>query len=98
LAVKSLHFLIGSIYEILCSSISYREVLLKLNVKAARGNFSTLHKAIKHFNIDVSHMLGQASNRGKTFSPKRNINEYLIDECPIQSNRLKKDLSKTESK
>jgi hypothetical protein len=75
-------------------SISYREVLLKLNLKAAGGNYKTLHKAIKHFNIDVSHMLGQASNRGKTFSPKRNINEYLSNKCPIQSNKLKKRLIK----
>ena len=80
--------------EAISSSITYREVLLKLNIKAAGGNYKTLHKAIEHFDIDVSHMLGKASNRGRTFSPKRNINEYLINECPIQSNRLRKRLIK----
>jgi len=78
--------------EAVASSTSYRQVLLKLNVKAAGGNYSTLRKAIKYFDLDVSHMLGQASNRGKTFGSKRDIKEYLSNNVPIQSNKLRKRL------
>jgi hypothetical protein len=78
--------------EAIASSTSYREVLLKLNVKAAGGNYSTLRKAIEYFDLDVSHMLGQAHNRGKTIGPKRDIEEYLSNSFPISSHKLRKKL------
>ncbi len=74
------------------TSISYREVLSKLNIKAAGGNYQTLRKAIKHFSIDVSHMLGLSHNRGKVHGPKRNIEEYLSNKQAITSNALRKRL------
>lgn len=78
--------------EAVATSPSYRQVLQKLNVKAAGGNYATLRKAIKHFDLDTSHMKGQAIHRGKTFGPKRDIQEYLSNKFPIQSNRLRKRL------
>ena len=76
------------------TSTSYRQTLLKLKVKAAGGNYEVLKKAIKHFKIDTSHMLGQSSNKNKTFGPKRDLSEYLSNKFPIQSNKLKKRLLK----
>lgn len=80
--------------EAIASSLSFAEALMKLNVKAAGGNYETLRKAVKHFGIDTSHMLGQARNRGKTFSPKRELSCYLENRMSIGSSKLKKRLIK----
>lgn len=75
-------------------SLSYRETLQKLNVVAAGGNYQTLKKAIKYFNLDSSHFLGRSVNKGKTFSPKRPIEDYLNNKQTIQSYKLKNRLLK----
>lgn len=71
---------------------SYRQVLMALGVKPAGGNYSTLRKAIKYFNLNTSHMLHQRSNKGKTFGPRQDLQVYLSNEKPIQSNKLRKRL------
>ncbi|RKZ07823.1 hypothetical protein DRQ25_10630 [Candidatus Fermentibacteria bacterium] len=76
------------------SSVSYRETLIKLNVIPAGGNYATLKKAIKYFEINISHFLGHRSNLGKIFGPKRPIEEYLTNKQTIQSFKLKKRLLK----
>lgn len=74
------------------TSLSFREVLRKLNISPAGGNYQTLHKAISFFNIDVSHFTKQGWNKGMKFPPKRDIEEYLTNKASISSNRLKKRL------
>ena len=76
------------------SSFSIRQVLDKLNLKQAGGNYKTIKRGIKRLNLDTSHFKGQGWNKGKTFSPKRDIQEYLSNKITIQSNRLKKRLIK----
>ena len=71
------------------SNISLRQVLLSLGVAPQGGNYEVLRKAIKHFGLDTSHFLGQAANKGKTFTPKRPLEVYLSNEYPIQSNKLR---------
>lgn len=71
------------------TSYSYRQVLIKLGVKPAGGNYDVLRKAVKYFDVDISHFRGQGWNKGKTFTPKRNINDYLGNKFPIQSNKLR---------
>jgi hypothetical protein len=44
--------------------------------------------------LDISHFTGQRWNKGCTFSPKRDIQDYLTNKQPIQSNKLKKRLIK----
>lgn len=46
-------------------STSLAQVLRKLDLKLAGGNYSHIRKAIKSHNIDTTHFLGQASNRGQ---------------------------------
>jgi len=54
------------ILEPLCKeSISYAEVLKKLGLRLAGGNFANLQRNIDKFQIDISHMKHQASNQGK---------------------------------
>ena len=75
------------------SSQSIREVLMKLNLKAAGGNYKCFHKRIKELNLSIEHFTDPKSwNKGKTFGPKRHIEEYLSNEFPIQSYKLKQRL------
>ena len=78
--------------EAVATSPSYRQVFIKLNVKAAGGNYEILRKAINHFDLDTSHMKGQAIHKGKTFGPKRDIQEYLSNKFPIGSSKLRRRL------
>lgn len=74
--------------------ISIRQVLLSLNVSPYGGNYITIKKAIKHFNLDTSHFLGNKQGKGKTFPFKRPIHDYLSNKIPIQSYKLKRRLLK----
>lgn len=74
------------------SSVSLREVLLKLKIIPAGGNYSTLKKKLKEFNVDISHFDGHAWNRNKIFGHKKSIQTYLNNEIKITSDALKKRL------
>jgi hypothetical protein len=76
------------------TSQSLRQVLTKLGIKEAGGNYRTLKKAISFLSLDTSHFTGRAWNKGKTFAPKRPLSDYLEKGVPIQSNRLRKRLLK----
>lgn len=71
------------------SSSSIREVLIKLNLKAAGGNYQCFHKRIKDLNISISHFTDPKEwNKGRKFGPKRTIKEYF-DGASILSHKLK---------
>jgi hypothetical protein len=78
--------------EAVKTSTSIRQVLNKLNIVAAGGNYQTTNRRIKKLNIDTSHFTGQAWNKGQTIGPKRDIKEYLSNEVPILSHKLKNRL------
>ena len=73
-------------------SKSIREVLSNLNMATAGGNYQTIKKKIVEHNIDTSHFTGQAWNKGKKLGPKRSVDEYLSNQKPIQSWKLKRRL------
>lgn len=73
---------------------SYRQVLFKLGLVEAGGNYATIKKLIRDNDIDISHFTHQASNRGQSFGPKRPIEDYLSNDYPIQSHALKLRLLK----
>ena len=74
------------------TSTSIRQVLQKLNVKAAGGNYQTFHKAIRHFQLATSHFTGM-DLRGRTLPRRRKpIAEYLTGDSDVQSFRLKRYL------
>jgi Zn finger protein HypA/HybF involved in hydrogenase expression len=75
--------------EVVKSSNSIREVLEKLNLKAAGGNYQCFHKRIKDLNISIDHFTDpKVWNKGKKFGPRRSLEEYL-NGVPIQSHKLK---------
>ena len=50
-------------------SLSKSELLRKLGISTASGNFKTLKKYIMLYNIDISHFTGQGWNRNKKYKP-----------------------------
>jgi Zn finger protein HypA/HybF involved in hydrogenase expression len=75
--------------EAVKNSTSIRQVLEKLDIVPAGGNYQTTNRRIQKLNIDISHFTGQAWNRGKVIGPKRPIEEYLIENSVVQSFKLK---------
>ena len=73
-----------------------RQTLQKPGVAPYGGNYDVLRKAIRHYKLDVSHFTGQAWNKGKTLPPKQPIENYLGNEIPIQSYKLKNKLLKAD--
>jgi len=78
--------------EAIRTSSSFAEALRKLGLVPRGGNYATLHRAIARLELNTSHMTGQASNRGKTFGPKRPLSDYLSNRFAIQSYKLKQRL------
>jgi 5-methylcytosine-specific restriction endonuclease McrA len=74
------------------NSTSIRQVLSKLGLKEAGGNYRCIKNLMKKLNIDTSHFLGKRNNLGKKFGPKRATEEYLNNEASINSYKLKKRL------
>jgi len=56
--------------QVCAESFSIRQVLQKLKVVSAGGNYTTMKKAIAHFQIDISHFTGQLWSKGKVIGPK----------------------------
>jgi 5-methylcytosine-specific restriction endonuclease McrA len=82
------------ILDIIKESSSIAQVLNKLGLKAAGGNYRTFDRFVKKNNIDTSHFTGMVWSKGKTLSPKRDIEEYLSGGVKIQSHKLKLRLLK----
>lgn len=78
--------------EVIAVSTSLRQVLNKLGLKEAGGNYHTLHKYIEHYNIDISHFTGKVWSKGLKLEPRRDIQLYLNNSHAIQSNKLRKRL------
>ena len=82
--------------EAVKESLTYAQVLKKLNVVPAGGNYDVLKKAIAFFDLDTSHFRKQGWAKGHKFGPKRPLSAYLSNEHPILSSKLRKRLIKEE--
>jgi 5-methylcytosine-specific restriction endonuclease McrA len=81
--------------EAIRTSLSMAEVLRKLNVRAAGGNYATLRHRIKDLGIDTSHFTGAAWLRGRKnpYVRHRDIEEILVkDSTYASTNNLRKRL------
>jgi len=76
------------------SSTSIRQVLSKLGLKEAGGNYSITKTRIKNLGLDTSHFKGQAWNKGKKLGPRKSVKELLTNDrkYPYQSHKLKNRL------
>lgn len=92
--MKLLKYTEQELRDAVANNTSIRQTLISLGIAGQGGNYRTIQKAIKHFNIDDSHFRGQGWSKGKTFTPKRPIESYLSNEFPIQSSKLRQRLIK----
>lgn len=81
-----------------CGSV--RQVLNKLGLKEAGGNYQNIKTKIKLFEIDTSHFHGMTWNKGKKWSKVKDISNKLIEHstyssgAPISTYILKNQLLK----
>ena len=75
--------------EAVKNSLSIAEVLRHLNIIPAGGNYFTIKRYIKLWNIDTSHFTGKLWNKGKhticnSAKPLKEIlKEDLLGLCPL---------------
>lgn len=77
------------VVQAVASSTSIRQVLLKLSLKEAGGNYKTIKTIISNLNLDTSHFHGMLWSKGKKIGPKRPIEDYLSNKQTITSWKLK---------
>jgi len=81
-------------------SRSIRQVLGKLGLKQAGGNYAQIKKYLKELQIDRSHFTGPAWSKGLrvTTNPGTPIEKLLVNNSDYQSFKLKKRLFDTKMK
>lgn len=80
--------------QAVAASSSIRGVLQLLDLAPAGGNYATVHRKIAALSISTAHFTGQSWRRGKAVGPRRAINEYLVENSPTGSHKLKTRLIK----
>lgn len=79
--------------EAVKTSTSVRQVLSKLGLKEAGGNYKVAQQRIKKLGISLADGAnGQGWSKGKTLGPKKPIEYYLTENSHHQSHKLKKRL------
>lgn len=71
------------------SSLSFRQVLNKLGLVEAGGNYATVQRAIREAGLSTEHFLGRRVRHGRTFGPRQPLGVYLNNGLPITSHKLK---------
>jgi len=73
---------------------SVRQVLTKLGLKEAGGNYAQIKKFLKEYKIDHSHFTGIGWNIGMKMqiNPPKSLDKILIKNSSYQSFKLKKRL------
>ena len=68
------------------SSISYRQVLHKLGLVEAGGNYEQIKKYIKEYKLDIKHFTGKAWNKGLKGigKPRLTLESILIKNSTYQ--------------
>jgi len=75
-----------------CTSV--RQVLMKLNLKLAGGNYAQIQKYLKYYKIKTKHFTGQGWNKGMRGigKPRLQLEKILVKNNYFQSFKLKKRL------
>jgi len=75
-------------------SLSIRQVLFKLNLIPAGGNYSQIKKYLKLYKIDIQHFKGRGWNKGMKIigTPRIPLNKILVKNSNFQSYKLKNRL------
>lgn len=80
--------------EAVKNSSSFRQVLVKLKLREAGGNYEQIKKYIKELNLDTKHFKGRGWNAGLVGigKPKIPLQSILVKDSHFQSFKLKKRL------
>jgi hypothetical protein len=76
-------------------SISYAEVLRRLNLRPAGANYDLMKRRIESLGLDISHFKGQGWSKGKQspFVRQRSLDDILIENSTyVNTNHLRKRL------
>ena len=75
-------------------SLSYAGMCRYLGLSPKGGNYATLKRKIKEFEIDISHFTGQGWNIGLVFRPQKeySLDEILQKDFPYNTQKLKQRL------
>lgn len=75
-----------------CTSV--RQVIHKLGLVGAGGNYEQIKRWIKKLNLDISHFKGQAWNKGLIGlgKPIHSLDKILVENSTYQSHKLKNRL------
>lgn len=76
------------------SSFSYRQVLYKLGLREAGGNYEQLKQYIAEISLNIKHFKGRGWNAGMIGigKPRRPLEKILVNGSNFQSFKLKKRL------
>jgi len=78
-----------NVMDAIASSTSIRQVLSKLGLREAGGNYKSIKNLIAKLDIDISHLTGKGWKKDKTFGPKKPIEDYLSNKYQINSHKLR---------
>jgi hypothetical protein len=84
----------AELVQAVTTSFSYRQVLLKLDLRPAGGNYDSLKQRIADLGLDISHFTHQGWSKNKKLGARRSLSEHLTNKHPIQSYKLKLKLLK----
>ncbi len=94
---KKRSWTIQELTQAVALSKSNRQVLFKIGLRTAGGNYEQLNKYIRENNLDTSHFHGQAWNKGRRGlgKPLRALSDIVVKNSDYQSYKLKMRLIKT---
>lgn len=80
--------------EAVASSINVSGALRKLGLRGVGGNYSGFYFYVNAYQIDISHFLGMASNKGRKIprEPVYSLSEILVLNSSFPTSKLKKRL------
>jgi hypothetical protein len=86
----------GELNKAVKGSTSLRQVIKKLGLVQAGGNYEQVKKYISYWDIDASHFRGKAWNKGMKGigRPLYPLGELLVQDSAYQSHKLKNRLYK----
>ncbi len=76
------------------TSLSFRQLLAQLGLRAAGGNYAQIKKYIREHQVDIKHFKGRGWNAGMRGigKPRIPLKEILVKNSQFQSFKLKKRL------
>lgn len=82
------------------NSSSYRQVLQKINLREAGGNYEQIKKYIREQNLITTHFRGKGWSKGLKgkSTPRVSLESILVEKSFFQSHKLKKRLFKLNLK